>query len=106
MVKNLLNKNNIPQSETADLVKVNNEETNEQKNPVITFEKKVDKTEVEKGQTLTYTIEITNTGDVKGKATIKDEAPEGTTFVENSIKINGEATEKTAENGMIMICRA
>ena len=29
LVKNLLNKNNIPQSETADLVKVNNEEPNE-----------------------------------------------------------------------------
>lgn len=54
--------------------------------------------DVVEGQEVTYTITATNSGTVDGTAIIKDSAPEGTTFIENSIKINGEATTYTEED--------
>ena len=78
----------------ANVADIDGEETNKIKNPVITFEKKASKTEIKAGDILTYTIEITNTGDVKGTAIVKDSAPDGTTFVAESIKANGTALVK------------
>ena len=42
---------------------------------------------------VTYTITLKNEGTVDGKAIIKDDAPEGTNFVENSIKLNDSETQ-------------
>ena len=54
---------------------------------------------VVEGETITYTITVSNTGDLGKEVTIQDQIPEGTTFVEQSIKVNGEArTELTQEN--------
>ena len=52
--------------------------------------KSVDKTLAVKGEILHYTIKIKNAGNVTKKDIIfKDPIPVGTTFVSNSIKING-----------------
>ena len=53
---------------------------------------------VVEGETVTYTITVENKGFLAGKATIKDQIPDGTTFVENSVKVNNEETTNTAEN--------
>ncbi len=46
-------------------------------------------TKVERGQEITYTIHVTNTkGTISGKVTIKDNVPEGTEFVPESIQVN------------------
>ncbi|MDE6677086.1 MAG: DUF11 domain-containing protein, partial [Clostridia bacterium] len=56
----------------------------------VTNVKSVDKTYAIKGDTLTYTSVITNTGSVPVTNVIfKDEIPAGTTFVNSSVYING-----------------
>ena len=81
---------------------VNGEDTPETETkyqePVISQSKSADKTVVVAGETITYTITATNTGSLAGNAIIRDTIPTNTTFVVNSIKVNGEATEYTAEN--------
>lgn len=60
-------------------------------------------TDVVEGQEVTYTITANNTGTTAGTAIIKDAAPEGTTFIENSIKVNGvegSYTEQDLNNGI------
>ena len=52
---------------------------------------------VKAGDKITYAIKVKNEGTRYGDIVIKDSIPEGTTFVENSIKINGENTNKTKE---------
>lgn len=48
------------------------------------------KSAVKQGDTLTYQNVITNTGTLTGtKITFQDDIPQGTTFVEDSVKING-----------------
>lgn len=54
--------------------------------------------EVKVNDTITYTVTLRNEGTVDGRGVIFDDAPEGTQFVENSIKINGEETDYTLEN--------
>ena len=54
--------------------------------------------EVKVNDTITYTVTLRNEGTVDGKGIIFDEVPQGTQFVESSIKINGEETEYTLEN--------
>ena len=49
-------------------------------------------------QEITWTITATNLGTVVGNAVIKDKIPEGTTFVENSIKVNGDTNSYNQEN--------
>ena len=52
--------------------------------------KQVDKSVAVQGETLHYTRTLTNTGTVlKTNLTFKDDIPVGTTFVENSVKIDG-----------------
>ena len=53
---------------------------------------------VVENQEITYTITAVNTGTVEGTAIIKDAPPPGTTFVANSIKINGAQTSYTQQN--------
>lgn len=93
--------NIFAQYEKASIINqatVNEEETNEVKNPVIKFEKSANKEKVKVGDTVTYTISIENIGDAEGTVIVKDTIPTGTKLVENStIKLNGEDTEYTEQ---------
>lgn len=56
--------------------------------------------------TLTYTITLQNSGNTEGTVFVKDSIPEGLTFKEGSIKINGNETEYTQndlEDGNIKV---
>ena len=54
---------------------------------------------VVEGEKITYTIRVQNSGDLAGDVIVKDNIPDGTTFVEESIKINGVTDDtKTAED--------
>lgn len=56
----------------------------------ISVVKSVDKSFAVKGEKLHYTVKITNTGNItKTQLVFKDPIPYGTTFVTNSVKING-----------------
>lgn len=60
--------------------------------PVLTLDKEVDKTEAAPGETLTYTIDVINSG--SGEATninVKDTVPTNCTYVSGSMKIGGTA---------------
>jgi uncharacterized repeat protein (TIGR01451 family)/uncharacterized repeat protein (TIGR02543 family) len=93
--------NIFAQYEKASIINqatVNEEKTNEVKNPVIKFEKSANKEKVEVGDTVTYTISIENIGDAEGTVIVKDTIPTGTKLVENStIKLNGEDTNYTEQ---------
>ncbi len=52
-------------------------------------------TEVKKGDEITYTINLNNSGTMEADAVVKDSIPTGTTFVSNSIKINDGDTNYT-----------
>ena len=83
---------------------VNEIPTDEVKTPVITFSKKADKETVKVGENILYTITLVNSSEVSGKVIVKDSAPTGTTFVKESIKVNGvekaELTENDLKNGI------
>ena len=83
---------------------VNEIPTEEVKTPVITFFKKAEQSTVKAGERILYTITLVNSSEVSGKVIVKDEAPENTTFVEGSIKVNGvekaELTEENLKNGI------
>ena len=95
IIKNTAYVNEKPSEET---------ETEFNKPVVINSEKIADKTAVVAGEKLTYTIKVTNTGKADGTATVKDEVPTGTEFVEGSIAINGSIksslTEKDLKEGI------
>ena len=94
--------NIFAQYEKASIINqatVNEEKTNEVKNPVIKFEKSANKEKVKVGDTVTYTISIENIGDAEGTVIVKDTIPIGTKLVENStIKLNDEDTNYTEQN--------
>ena len=81
---------------------VDNNETesteNKVKAPSITTEKTVSIAEgkdfVVKGDTIKYTITIRNKGDLGENVVIKDSIPEGTEFVEGSIRVNDGETQQ------------
>ena len=78
---------------------VNEIPTEEVKTPVIIFFKNAEQSTVKAGEKILYTITLVNSSEVTGKVIVKDEAPENTTFVDGSIKVNGvEKTELTKEN--------
>lgn len=66
--------------------------------------KSVDKAFAIKGETLTYTITLTNNGNVDiNDIYFTDSIPQGTTFVENSVLINGNnVTAYSPEAGYIV----
>lgn len=55
----------------------------------IVLEKKAYESEVTLGSTITYNITATNTGNTAGSVTLTDKLPEGTSFVANSVILNG-----------------
>ncbi|QHE54121.1 SPOCS domain-containing protein [Pontibacillus sp. HMF3514] len=74
------------------------EERTEESEPVVTAVevveltaiKTADKSAVQVGDTLTYTVEITNTGTLPVENVLfKDQIPDGTTLVPNSVTIDG-----------------
>ena len=83
---------------------VNEIPTEEVKTPVIIFFKNAEQSTVKAGERILYTITLVNSSEVSGKVIVKDEAPENTTFVEGSIKVNGvekaELTEENLKNGI------
>lgn len=54
--------------------------------------------DVVNGQEITYTLTIKNSGTVDGTVIIKDSIPNGTTFVENSIKVNEADSSYTKQD--------
>ena len=94
-------------TEIKNIATVDNNNTNETNNiylePIISMEK-TQETEnkqdyVIEGEKITYTITVKNDGGLSKDVKIQDTIPEGTNFVEGSIKINGQArTELTQEN--------
>lgn len=75
---------NVSYSENTDILSLNVIANR------ISVVKSVDKSFAVKGENLHYTVIITNTGSIaKNDIVFKDPIPDGTTFVSNSIKING-----------------
>ena len=92
----------VVKDDTTDTVKnvakIDNKEIPEKpetKVANITGTKTVDKTEAKVGDTLTYTIALTNNGNADGTVTVTDEIPAGTTLVEKSITNNGVESNGT-----------
>ena len=76
---------------------VNGKTTNETETGIIniTGKKEVNTSEAKVGDTLTYTIKLTNNGNADGTVTVTDEIPAGTTLVEKSITNNGVESNGT-----------
>ena len=49
-------------------------------------------TYVVEGENIKYTIRVQNSGDIAGNVTVKDVIPDGTSFVEGSIRVNGASS--------------
>ena len=91
----------VVKDDTTDTVKnvakIDNKEIPEKpetKVANITGAKSVDKPTAKVGDTLTYTIKLTNSGNGDGKVTVTDEIPTGTTLVADSITANGSYNEE------------
>ena len=93
-------------TEIKNTATVNDEQTNETTHtyvePIISSTKTVTTENslsyVVEGEKITYTITIKNDGDLAKGVVVKDEIPEGTSFVENSIKVNNEERTETQSN--------
>ena len=73
--------------------------------PIISSEKTVEIEHPEvgyalEGETIKYTITVTNNGGLSKDVIIKDTAPEGTTFVPGSIEVNGSGADNYTETNL------
>ncbi|SEM90106.1 conserved repeat domain-containing protein [Paenibacillus sp. OV219] len=57
--------------------------------PIISASKSANFTQATVGDTITYTFSIPNTGNINAQLTLTDSLPAGTTYVANSITVNG-----------------
>ncbi|OXM15050.1 hypothetical protein CGZ75_13285 [Paenibacillus herberti] len=57
--------------------------------PIITLVKSADRTQATVGDTITYFLTATNTGNYPATLTVSDTIPAGAVFVNNSVQING-----------------
>ncbi|MHA6484835.1 DUF7507 domain-containing protein [Paenibacillus sp. strain BS8-2] len=57
--------------------------------PVITLAKSASTTAASVGQSITYSVIVTNTGNVAADLTLKDPIPSGTSFIPNSVVVGG-----------------
>ena len=53
---------------------------------------------VMEGETITYTVTVSNDGDLAKRVLVKDSIPEGTHLVEGSVKVDNEETSYTEQN--------
>ena len=92
-LKEIRNIANVDGNDTEETVTTVNK-------PNLTFNKEITSSgdKVTVGDEITYTITLNNSGTLETEAVIKDSIPEGTTFVESSIKLNDEETEYTEED--------
>ncbi|MBD8497571.1 DUF11 domain-containing protein [Paenibacillus arenosi] len=58
-------------------------------NSTVAAEKSVNQTVAQVGNTLTYTVQLSNTGNVASTVVLTDNIPTGTVFVPNSVTVNG-----------------
>ena len=68
---------------------VNDNPTGTVETPIIIANKQASETRVEVGDTIKYTITLTNSSNVEGTFIVKDTIPANTTFTSESIAING-----------------
>ena len=76
--------------------------TNTYNGPVISQSKSVTTENglgyVVEGEKITYTVTVKNDGGVAKNVIVQDSAPEGTTFVSNSVKVDNSGTSYTESN--------
>ncbi|TYP72422.1 DUF7507 domain-containing protein [Paenibacillus methanolicus] len=60
--------------------------------PVVNLAKSANANAATVGDTITYAIAVTNTGNISAAVTISDNIPAGSSFVPNSVTINGSAS--------------
>ena len=89
---------NVNYSENTDMLSVNVVSDR------LSVVKAVDKAFAVRGEILHYTTTITNTGNIiKSNIVFKDSIPAGTTFVSNSIKINGSGFSSIIQKSVLLL---
>lgn len=89
----LLNRSNVSYSSgTLAASATSNTTTTSIFRPVIAIVKSANTKAATVGDTITYTLATTNTGNIGAAVTISDNIPAGSAFVPNSVTINGTAS--------------
>ncbi|WP_028551517.1 DUF7507 domain-containing protein [Paenibacillus sp. UNC451MF] len=59
--------------------------------PIIGMNKSANTSNATVGDTITYTVVVNNTGNIAAQVTVTDNIPTGTSFITNSVTVNGTA---------------